>query len=147
LAGAWTSKPVEDIADGTILFDGFCLFCSRWVQFVIRRDHGAQFRFLVLQTKRGRALAEKLGIDPDNPQTNAVVLAGRAYFKSEAALQVLARLPGWSWVRCVALVPRPLRDWVYDRIAGNRYRLFGRSNKCLVLPPETAARHIIEGEN
>jgi predicted DCC family thiol-disulfide oxidoreductase YuxK len=83
-----------------------------------------------------------------NPETNAVVVAGRAHFKSEAALQVLARLPGWSWVRCVAFVPRLLRDWVYDHIAGNRYRIFGRSNSCLVLPPEMARRHVVEtGDN
>ena len=62
----------------------------------IKRDPGAQFRFLAVQTEQGRALAAKLGIDPDNPRTNAVVVAGRAYFKSEAALQVLGRLPGWS---------------------------------------------------
>jgi predicted DCC family thiol-disulfide oxidoreductase YuxK len=115
------------------------------VRFVIKRDLAIKFRFLVLQSKQGRALAKELDIDPDDPETNALVLAGRAYFKSDAALQVLARLPGWSWVRHVALVPRPLRDWVYDRIAGNRYRLFGRSKNCPILPPE-ARRHVIEAE-
>jgi predicted DCC family thiol-disulfide oxidoreductase YuxK len=65
---------------------------------------------------------------------------------AEAALQVLTRLPGWSWIRFAALVPRSLRDWVYDHIAGNRYRLFGRCNSCLVLPPETAQRHVIDGD-
>jgi predicted DCC family thiol-disulfide oxidoreductase YuxK len=115
------------------------------VRFVIKRDPAIKFRFLVLQSKQGRALAKELDIDPDDPETNALVLAGRAYFKSDAALQVLARLPGWSWVRHVALIPRPLRDWVYDRIAGNRYRLFGRSKNCLILAPE-ARRHVIEAE-
>ena len=144
LSKAWKSKPVDLTPDGIILYDGHCIFCSRWVRFVIERDPGAEFRFLAVQTEQGRALAAKLGIDPDNPQTNAVVLAGRAYFKSEAALQVLGRLPGWSWVRGLALVPCPLRDWVYDRVAGNRYRLFGRSESCLILPPEIARRHIME---
>lgn len=144
LSKAWKSKPVDLTPDGIILYDGHCIFCSRWVRFVIKRDPGAEFRFLAVQTEQGRALAAKLGIDPDSPETNAVVLAGRAYFKSEAALQVLGRLPGWSWVRGLALVPRPLRDWVYDRVAGNRHRLFGRSESCLILPPEIARRHIME---
>jgi predicted DCC family thiol-disulfide oxidoreductase YuxK len=144
LSKAWKSKPVDLTPDGIILYDGHCIFCSRWVRFVIKRDPGAEFRFLAVQTEQGRALAAKLGIDPDSPETNAVVLAGRAYFKSEAALQVLGRLPGWSWVRGLALVPCPLRDWVYDRVAGNRYRLFGRSESCLILPPEIARRHIME---
>lgn len=144
MSKAWKSKPVDPTSDGIILYDGHCIFCSRWVRFVIERDPGAEFRFLAVQTEQGRALAAKLGIDPASPETNAVVLAGRAYFKSEAALQVLRRLPGWSWVRGLALVPRPLRDWVYDRVAGNRYRLFGRSQSCLILPPEIARRHIME---
>ena len=144
MSKAWKSKPVDPTSDGIILYDGHCIFCSRWVRFVIKRDPGAEFRFLAVQTEQGRALAAKLGIDPASPETNAVVLAGRAYFKSEAALQVLGRLPGWSWVRGLALVPCPLRDWVYDRVAGNRYRLFGRSESCLILPPEIARRHIME---
>jgi predicted DCC family thiol-disulfide oxidoreductase YuxK len=144
MSGDWTPKPLAGTADGTILFDGHCIFCSRWVRFVIERDACAKFRFLTIQSKQGRALASKLAIDPDNPATNAVVLSGRAYFKSDAALEVLARLPRWSWVRAFAPVPRPLRDWFYDHVAGNRYRLFGRSESCLILPPETARRHIIE---
>jgi predicted DCC family thiol-disulfide oxidoreductase YuxK len=141
---SWMPKPVEGAVDGTILFDGHCIFCSRWVRFAIERDPRVQFRFLPMQTPLGRALAAKLDINPDNPETNAVVLSGRAYFKSNAALEVLARLPRWSWARAFALIPRPVRDWVYDRIARNRYRLFGRSESCLILPTETARRYLIE---
>ena len=141
---SWIPKPVDGAADGTILFDGHCIFCSRWVRFVIERDPRVQFRFLPMQTLKGRVLAAKLDINPENPETNALVLAGRAYFKSDAALEVLARLPRWRWARGFALIPRSLRDRLYDRIAGNRYRLFGRSESCLILPRETARRHLID---
>ncbi len=78
----WTSTPVQGVASGLILFDGVCVFCSRWVAFVIRRDSAERFRFLPIQSEGGRILAARLGIDPDDPETNAVVLDG---FAREAA--------------------------------------------------------------
>ena len=141
MARRWTSKPVDGTADGTILFDGFCLFCSRWVQFVIKRDPGAQFRFLALQTKRGRAFAAELGIDANNPETNAVVLAGRAYFESEAALQVLAACrAGRGYVASRSF--RACCGTGSMTISPGTGIEFGRSNSCLVLPPEMARRHV-----
>jgi predicted DCC family thiol-disulfide oxidoreductase YuxK len=76
------------------------------------------------------------------PETNAVILGGCAYFKSDAAIEVLSRLPGWSWARLLRIVPKRLRDAVYDRIARNRYRWFGRTETCLVPTPDLA-RHFL----
>ena len=128
--------------DGLILFDGVCVFCSRWVRFVLRRDRTGRFRFLPIQSERGRALAQALGISPDEPETNAVILDGRAWFKSDAALAVLAELPGWGWTWSARIAPQPVRDWLYDRIAQNRYALFGRTEECMVPTPEERARFL-----
>jgi predicted DCC family thiol-disulfide oxidoreductase YuxK len=140
--GAWMPRPVSGVPSGVILFDGVCVFCSRWVTFVIARDRAKTFRFLPIQNEDGRRLAERIGITPDDPETNAVVLDGVAYLKSDAALMVLARLPDWSWTRLGWAFPKGLRDWTYDRIANNRYRIFGRLDACMVPSPEVRGRFL-----
>jgi predicted DCC family thiol-disulfide oxidoreductase YuxK len=138
----WTSRPETEEPDGLILFDGVCVFCSRWVRFVLARDRARRFRFLPIQSERGRALAVKHGIDPGAPQTNAVVLDGRIWFKSDAALKVLAVLPRLPLVAALRLAPRGLRDLAYDLIARNRYRIFGRTETCMVPTAEDRARFL-----
>jgi len=128
-----------------ILFDGVCVLCSGWVWFIVRHDPEARFRFLAIQTDAGRALAGRLSLDPDQPQTNAVILNGIAYFKSDAALQVLARLGGFRWLSILSVIPRRLRNFCYDRVALNRYALFGRTDACLI-PTQDLARHFVEVE-
>lgn len=140
----WQPRPGSGLPEGLVLFDGVCVFCSRWVRFVIARDPAARFRFLPIQSAEGRAVAEGLGIAVDAPETNAVVLGGRALFKSDAALGVLGRLPRWGWVRACALTPRWLRDPIYDLVAGNRYRLFGRTDACMIPTPDMR-RHMWRG--
>jgi len=118
--------------DDVILYDGVCVFCSRWIRFVAKRDVKRRFRFTAIQSGYGTRLAQAFGIDPDDPDTNAVVHAGVAYFKSDAALTVLGALPGWGRVRALRAVPKPLRDAVYNLVARNRYRIFGRYQECFV---------------
>ena len=138
----WASRLETEEPDGLILSDGVCVFCSRWVRFVLDRDRDRRFRFLPIQSTRGRALAVRHGIDPDAPRTNAVVLDGRVWFKSDAALKVLAVLPGFRPAAALRLAPRGLRDAVYDLIARNRYRLFGRADTCMVPTAEDRARFL-----
>jgi predicted DCC family thiol-disulfide oxidoreductase YuxK len=87
-------------------------------------------------------LAQAFGIDPDDPDTNAVVHGGVAHFKSDAALTVLGALPGWSWVRIFFVVPKPLRDGLYSLVARNRYRIFGKYEECFVPDADMRARVI-----
>ncbi|MGY3486227.1 putative DCC family thiol-disulfide oxidoreductase YuxK [Bradyrhizobium sp. USDA 4011] len=118
--------------DDVILYDGVCIFCSRWVRFVIARDTARRFRFTPIQSGYGTRLAKTFGIDPDDPDTNAVVHDGIAWMKSDAALTVLSHLPGWRWTRALFAVPKPLRDAVYSLIARNRYKIFGKYETCFV---------------
>ena len=85
--------------DGVILYDGVCVFCSRWIRFVASRDVNARFRFTAIQSGYGTRLAQAFDIDPHDPDTNAVIHGGEALFKSDGALTVLSNLPGWGWVR------------------------------------------------
>jgi predicted DCC family thiol-disulfide oxidoreductase YuxK len=138
----WSPQACPDEPDGLILFDGVCVFCSRWVRFVLARDRARRFRFAAIQSPVGRALAVRHGIDPDAPQTNAVILDGRIFFKSDAALTVLGRLPGLGALAGLRAVPRGLRDPVYDLIAKNRYAVFGRTETCMAPSPEDRARFV-----
>jgi predicted DCC family thiol-disulfide oxidoreductase YuxK len=128
--------------DDVILFDGVCVFCSRWVRFIVARDKAPRFRFTPIQSPYGTRLAQALGIDADDPDTNAVIHGGVAYFKSDGALTVLSLLPGWNWVRVLFVVPRFIRDGVYNVVAKNRYRIFGKYDACIVPDAGLRARVI-----
>ncbi|MGA9088258.1 MAG: DCC1-like thiol-disulfide oxidoreductase family protein [Bradyrhizobium sp.] len=123
-----------------ILYDGVCVFCSRWIRFIAARDRDRRFRFTAIQSPYGRRLAQAFGIDPNDPDTNAVIHGGVAYFKSDGALTVLGALPGWSWVRGLRAVPKLLRDAVYNLVARNRYRIFGKYEVCFVPDAEMRDR-------
>jgi predicted DCC family thiol-disulfide oxidoreductase YuxK len=114
------------------------------VRFVIERDASARFRFVTIQSTRGSTVATRLAVDVASPETNVAIINGYAYFKSDAMILVLAGLPGWSWSRIFLLLPRRVRDWAYDRIARNRYRLFGRNESCLVPTSAIAARFVLD---
>ena len=77
---------------------------------------------------------------PGDPDTNAVVHGGKVFFKSDAALTVLSHLPGWGWVRVLRFVPKPLRDAVYNLVARNRYRIFGKYDNCFIPDASLQAR-------
>lgn len=139
---SWRPQTIDGVPDRVILFDGVCVLCSRWARFVIARDPAASFRFVAVQEPYGDALARRLGIDVAFPETNTVILGGCAYFKSDAGIEVLSRLPRWGWVRVFRTVPRWLRDPLYDAVARNRYRWFGRTATCLLPTPELA-RHFL----
>jgi predicted DCC family thiol-disulfide oxidoreductase YuxK len=130
--------------DAIILYDGVCILCSGWVKFVMQRDVARRFRFTPIQSPYGSRFAAACGIDPANPDTNALVIGGRVYRRSDAALAVLSRLPGWGWITVLHIVPHRARDFVYDLIAQNRYRLFGRRESCDVDALRYADRVVVD---
>jgi predicted DCC family thiol-disulfide oxidoreductase YuxK len=129
--------------DDVILYDGVCVFCSRWVRFVARRDVDRRFRFTAIQSGYGTRLALAFGIDPGDPDTNAAIHGGVAYFKSDAALMVLSHLRGWRWAGALRSVPKPLRDLCYSLVARNRYRIFGKYQACF-LPDASLQARVLE---
>ena len=121
-----------DSPHGLILFDGVCVLCSRGCGFVSKRDRRGYFRFVPMQMAEGRRLAEQLGINPDRPDSFAFVANGQASVKSEAVLGIACELRRWQWTRLFHFIPRVTRDAIYDLVARNRYRWFGRRDACIL---------------
>jgi predicted DCC family thiol-disulfide oxidoreductase YuxK len=126
-----------------IVFDNVCVLCSGFVQWVMARDRGRLFWFTSAQGPIGQALYNDLGLDPVRFETNLVVIDGVAYGKLEAFVEVANRLGGiWRAAAALRILPAPLRDGLYDGIAQNRYRLFGKRETCWLPRPGMADRVI-----
>jgi predicted DCC family thiol-disulfide oxidoreductase YuxK len=141
---------VDDVATAhpVVLFDGNCNLCNGAVQFVLQRDRRARFRFAALQSRAGRQLLAGKNVPDPLPDSMLLVLDGAVHLRSGAALRIAARLPFPWWLCAVALlVPRPLRDWVYDAIAARRHRWFGRSDTCMVPTAALRARFLDADEH
>jgi predicted DCC family thiol-disulfide oxidoreductase YuxK len=138
---------VADSSHPVVLFDGVCNLCNAAVQFVVRRDRKARFRFAALQSGAAAELLAAAGWHGPRPDSVALVAGGRVLWKSSAALAVARRL-GWPWplLGLFAVVPRPLRDLVYDFVARRRLRWFGRQETCMVPTKELRARFLDAGE-
>ena len=128
---------------GLIVFDGVCVLCSGWAHFVLKRDAAFAFRLTAAQSPLGQALFRHYGLDTETFETNLVLADGRAWAKLDTVVEVGRRLGGiWTLASVLRLLPRPVADWLYDRIATNRYRLFGRTDSCMIPPPEWRDRFI-----
>jgi len=116
-----------------LLFDGICNLCNRVVTFFIKRDPEAKFKFASLQSATGKELVERSGIKTDGLDSIVLMHKGRFYIKSTAALLALKELGGiWRLCYILIIVPRFIRDFVYDVVAANRYKIFGKRDACMV---------------
>jgi predicted DCC family thiol-disulfide oxidoreductase YuxK len=125
-----------------VLFDGVCKFCNGAVNFVISHDHQKRFKFAPLESEIGRELRAKYAIDP---RVDSLVLIedGRAYVHSTAGLRIWKGLGGiWSLAYAFIIVPAFIRDFLYRTFAKFRYRLFGRTDECLLPTPEIRERFL-----
>ena len=131
-------------AEGPIvLYDGVCGLCDRSVQLILRHDRRGCFRFAALQSEAGRALLEKFHLSPDVIDSVVLVEGGRAWRKSRAALRIARRMDApWPLLWPLVIVPRPVADLLYDQLAKNRYRIFGKLDACMIPPPEVRARFL-----
>lgn len=128
-----------------VIFDGVCNLCAGTVRFIVRHEARPTLRFVALQSPAGARLMREHGFDPGDVKSFVLVADGRAYSKSDAAIRITRHLRGaWRALAVMKAVPRPVRDWAYDRVAGNRYRWFGRTDACMVPTPELRARFIEE---
>jgi len=127
----------EDTTPPVWLFDSDCVLCSWGVRYTLRHEKAQEIRFVAIQSGEGRELAERHGVDPDDPATFLFVEKGAALEKSDAALALARRLKGPAGLLPLfAWVPKGWRDAVYDVIARNRYRLFGKTDVCTAPHPD-----------
>ena len=127
-----TSSPEPfDASQPLIVFDGVCVLCSGFVRTVVRLDRKNRFRFATAQSPFGEAMFQKYGLRTDSYETNLVLINGAPFMRLDRFIAVMAEL-GWPWraVKALLLIPRPVRDWLYERIAKNRYAIFGRKDSC-----------------
>jgi predicted DCC family thiol-disulfide oxidoreductase YuxK len=126
-----------------VLFDGVCKFCNGSVNFIIDRDQAGYFQFAPIQSEAGSELMEKYV--PISPDIDSIILIEdeHAYTHSTAALRIARRLGGiWKAVYALIIVPRPVRDLFYRLFAKYRYRIFGRTEECMLPTPEVRARFL-----
>jgi predicted DCC family thiol-disulfide oxidoreductase YuxK len=154
--GVTTMNPTTAAATATtdraiVLFDGECNLCNRSVRFVLARDPGDHFRFASLQSDTGRALLEKHQVNDAGAAENggSIVLIenGRPFTRSTAALKIARHLGGtWPLLSALLIIPRPLRDAVYNFIARHRYRWFGKTTDADACPIDPAAAAALRGK-
>lgn len=136
-----TILPPPAVEGPLILFDGVCVMCSGFVAFLIKRDPQARLRFVAAQSPLGQSLLSRLGLSTTDFASNVLIEDGRVWFKSGAFFAILRHLPRpWPWLRVLRILPLALADRVYDVIADNRYRLFGKRESCLVPTPDIRRR-------
>lgn len=135
--------PVDAGQSRVVLFDGDCTLCNSSVQFVIRHDKEAHFRFAALGSPVAVALLEGHALPGKELDSVVYLRQGKAYTRSSAALYIANDLGGmWSLMSVFLLVPRPLRDLVYDVIAKYRYRWFGKQDSCMLPTAELRGRFL-----
>lgn len=132
-----------EIEKAVIFFDGVCNLCNSSVNFVIDHDTKGSFHFASLQSDYAQAILARYGVNPEKLDSIVLVQSGTLYQKSDAALEIARHLSGgWSWLYGFKIVPRFIRNHVYDWIAINRYRWFGRTDACRVPTSELRQRFI-----
>jgi predicted DCC family thiol-disulfide oxidoreductase YuxK len=126
-----------------VIFDGHCAMCSGFARFVLRHDRSGAFRLVAAQSGLGRALYLHYGLDPVDYETNILLEDGVAWFKAEGSIRIAERL-GFPWRLATAfrILPQVWREALYDTVARNRLRVFGRREVCYVSDPQFADRFL-----
>lgn len=117
-----------------VLFDGICNLCNASVRFISKHDKNGKIQFASLQSEMAKELLSKMAIDTKKIDSIIFISDEKIFFKSNAAIEVAKMLDGFpNYLKYFQFIPRAIRDIVYDLIAKNRYRLFGKS--CSIQPP------------
>ncbi len=132
-----------------ILFDGVCNLCNSTVNFLIKRDSRRILRFAALQSETARKILKESSFSsegvPISGNFNSIILVekGHLYLKSTAALKIIQCLGGvYSWAGIFLFIPQFIRDFIYDFIAKNRYRWFGKRDACMVPRSDIKSRFL-----
>ena len=137
---------MEDLNDKKIvLFDGVCNLCTGTVQFIIKRDRKDLFRFASLQSEIGKQLMQERSIDPESNNSIIVIEPQIAYYlKSSAAIEIAKELGGlWPAIQVFSyILPESIRDSIYELIAKNRYKWFGKKDSCMIPTPALESKFL-----
>lgn len=126
-----------------ILFDGICNLCNGAVTFIVQRDKHDHFRYAALQSEIGRTLTDKHGINTSKKESIILIEDNRCYTKSSAALRIARHLSGgYPLLYGCIILPTFIRDRLYDVIARNRYKWFGKRESCMIPTPELKAKFL-----
>ncbi|MBO1581684.1 thiol-disulfide oxidoreductase DCC family protein [Bacillus bingmayongensis] len=129
-----------------ILFDGVCNLCNSWVQFVIQRDPEAVFKFASLQSEIAKSLIMKYEREYKGGDSIILFEEGNLYTKSTAVLKILRKLRGPIKILTILIfIPKFARDKIYDMVARNRYRWFGKQTSCMIPTKDVRDRFLEEG--
>jgi len=135
--------PNVELIDKVILFDGVCKLCNGWAKFIIKYDKNKIFKMASVQSKQGQIILKHFNMPIDKFDTMLLIDEGLAYVKSSAFFKVVKHLPyRFRLILIFAIIPRPIRDWLYDRIALNRYKLFGKFDHCILPNPDHERRFL-----
>ena len=139
-----TPVKVKSHSHPIILFDGVCNLCNSAVNFVIDRDKNSRFKFASLQSDEGISLLKKYGLlDESGVQSIVLLEKGKAYQKSDAALRISKKMDSaWPLFFLFIIIPRFIRDAVYNVIARNRYKWFGKLDSCRIPTPDLSHRFL-----
>ncbi len=135
---------LADLPQPLYFFDGYCVLCSGFVQFCFAHDGDGRLKFASAQSLLGQRVLAALGLPGDTLDRTILLIEDNEVFsQSTAVLRSLRHLRGWPrWLAPLRIVPRFIRDPLYDLIARNRYDWFGRRSTCFVPTPETRTRFI-----
>ena len=128
---------MEDINHPVILFDGVCNLCNASVQFIIKRDKKQIFRFAALQSQFGQKVVDSFNLSDKKIDSVILLENNSVKIKSDAALRIAKQLGGiYSLLYVFIILPKFIRNSVYDFIARNRYSWFGKQESCMIPTPE-----------
>ena len=126
-----------------VLFDGVCNLCSKSVQFILKRDKKNQFLFGSLQGAYGQEMLKKYELPANEFNSFMLIEGDKLYTKSSGALRMLKHLGGgWGLLYVFIIVPKFIRDGIYNWIAKNRYKWYGKMNECWLPKPEWKSRFL-----
>jgi predicted DCC family thiol-disulfide oxidoreductase YuxK len=127
-----------------LLFDGVCNFCNDTVNTLIKLDRKGVIRYAPLQSETGQNMLDAFGYDGEQLSSLVLIADGNLYTKSDATFQIAKHLGGlWHLFRIFKIVPRPIRNGVYDWIARNRYKSFGKKDSCMIPTPDVRGRFLV----
>jgi len=138
-----STKKHIDTTDPILLFDGVCNLCNGFVQFSIKRDQSGKIKYAALQSEAGQQLLRRANMPPDQLATVVLIEKDQVFTHSDVGLRLVRQFGGlWPVLSVFSILPRFIRDNIYNWIAKNRYRFFGKKEVCMMPQPEWEDRFL-----